>query len=362
MLRKGMTEKESENRYSELFETFSLAIFQTKLDGKIITVNPECARMFGYTSPQELIAAIKYTANAYADPKQRDEISRLIAESPGQDSFEILFRRKDGSTFLGKMTVRKIKDPDGNISTFNGFIEDITEHKWAEAALRESEERFLRLSTLTSEGIGISDQGRIVDANPQLATLLGYEPGELIGMDTNDVVAPESHDLVMANQRAGFEGPYEHLAIKKDGTIFPVEIRARTIPYKGHDARVAIIRDLMERKQAEAALLARETHFRALIENSTDAIVLVDSEWIILYTSPSHERTTGYRPDQRLGHSVFDVIHPDDFGIALQHLTSLLELPDQVNLPPIRSRHADGSWRWIEAVARNLLTNRAYKL
>lgn len=126
MLRKGMTETESENCYRELFETLSLAIFQTTLDGKFITVNPEFARMFGYTSPQELIATIKYAADVFADPKQRDEVFRLKAENPDQSTFESLYRRKDGSTFLGKLTVQPRTASDGTISYFNGFIEEIT--------------------------------------------------------------------------------------------------------------------------------------------------------------------------------------------------------------------------------------------
>ena len=116
MLRKGMTETESENCYRELFETLSLAIFQTTLDGKFITVNPEFARMFGYTSPQELIATIKSAADVFADPKQRDEVFRLKAENPDQSTFESLYRRKDGSTFLGKLTVQPRTASDGTIS------------------------------------------------------------------------------------------------------------------------------------------------------------------------------------------------------------------------------------------------------
>ncbi len=68
----------------------------------------------------------------------------------------------------------------------------------------------------------------------------------------------------MANEKAEFEGPYEHLAMKKDGTIFPVEIRARTIPYKGRQTRVAIIRDITARKQSEDDLARQVERLRAL--------------------------------------------------------------------------------------------------
>jgi PAS domain S-box-containing protein len=140
----------------------------------------------------------------------------------------------------------------------------LDEQQKADEALRESEERFSRLSDAASEGIGISDQGRIVDANHQLTTMLGYEAGELIGLSAVDFVAPESRSLVMKNEEAGFEGAYEHLAMKKDGSIFPVEIRARTIPYKGRQCRVAIIRDITEHKRGEENLARQVERLRAL--------------------------------------------------------------------------------------------------
>ena len=140
----------------------------------------------------------------------------------------------------------------------------LEELKQAEEAQRESEERFSRLSAATFEGIGITDQDRIVDANPQLAAMLGYGLDELLGLNSMDMVAPDSRPLVMANMQAGIDGPYEHLAIKKDGTIFPVEIHARTIPYKGRQARVAIVRDITERKQTEENLSRQVERLRAL--------------------------------------------------------------------------------------------------
>jgi signal transduction histidine kinase len=83
-------------------------------------------------------------------------------------------------------------------------------------------------------------------------------------LNAMDFVAPESREQVMANEETGFTGSYEHMAIRKDGTIFPVEIRARTIPYKGRQARVAIIRDMTERKRGEEYLARQVERLRAL--------------------------------------------------------------------------------------------------
>ena len=140
----------------------------------------------------------------------------------------------------------------------------LKERDQIEQALRESEERFSSLSSAASEGIGISDQDKIIDANPQLAIMMGYEPGELVGMSAMDLVAPQSRDMVNENTSTGFEGLYEFMAIKKDGTIFPVEIRASMIHYKGNPARVAVIQDVTERKHTEENLSRQVERLRAL--------------------------------------------------------------------------------------------------
>lgn len=127
----------------------------------------------------------------------------------------------------------------------------ITKRKKAEEALRESEERFRILSEASFEGIGIADKGVILDVNEQLVGMLGYNTNELIGLDVMEIVSPESRELVTQYVRSGYQEPYEHLALKKDGSVFPVEVRGQIIPYDGRRARVTAIRDISERVQVE---------------------------------------------------------------------------------------------------------------
>jgi PAS domain S-box-containing protein/putative nucleotidyltransferase with HDIG domain len=135
------------------------------------------------------------------------------------------------------------------------FFRDITERKRAEEALIESEERFSTLAAASFEGIVISDKGRVIDCNEQLATILGYEQSEIVGLEVNKFVAPESLGIVLEHIKSGSEEPYEHLSLRKDGTKFPVEIRAKSIPFKGRQVRVTAIWDITERKKAEHDLL-----------------------------------------------------------------------------------------------------------
>ena len=189
--------------------------------------------------------------------------------------------------------------------TLTSTRQSIDTLRQTEVALRDSEVRFSRLSVVSAEGIGITIHGIIVDANPQLAAMLGYETRELIGMQANDLVAPESRDLVIANEQAEFEGPYEHMAIKKDGTIFPVEIRAKTIPFKGEQARVAIVRDITEHKRVENALRESEAQFRHLWEITVEGIIIHD-QGTILEVNEAAYQLFGLTREQVIGKYLLD--------------------------------------------------------
>ncbi|MGH7674247.1 MAG: PAS domain S-box protein, partial [Gemmatimonadales bacterium] len=134
----------------------------------------------------------------------------------------------------------------------------------AEAIVRDSEERFRMLSEAAFEGIGVNENGVIVEANRRLAEMLGCELRELIGSPVVEFVAPESHALVqsrMVGEGDDRRGPYEHLARRRDGSTFPVEVQGRAVRFRGREARVSAVRDITDRKRAEEALRVSEEKF-----------------------------------------------------------------------------------------------------
>jgi len=136
---------------------------------------------------------------------------------------------------------------------------DITESKRAGEFLRESEERWRRISEATFEGIGFSEKGLMIDVNEQLAHMLGYGTDELIGMPVGNCTAPEDRLRVSQSIQSGNTGAYEHRALRKDGSTFPVEVRAKALTLHGRTVRVTAIRDLSERARLEAELRRRDT-------------------------------------------------------------------------------------------------------
>ncbi|NJN99954.1 MAG: PAS domain S-box protein, partial [Anaerolineales bacterium] len=111
----------------------------------------------------------------------------------------------------------------------------------------------------------------------------------------------------------------------------------------------------LTRKKAEEALQRSEQQFRAIIENSADAIALLSAEGIILYESPAVTRLLGYQPEDMLDHNAFEFLHPDDQVIAGTILGQILRQPQQSAIGQFRYRHKDGTWHWVEATGTNLL-------
>ncbi len=98
-----------------------------------------------------------------------------------------------------------------------------------------------------------------------------------------------------------------------------------------------------------------ERRFRALIENSSDAIALISADGTVTYSSPSTSRLLGYESDELIGHSVFDLVHPDDLDRVKALVTPLAGEPGARVVIETRLRHKDGSWRWLESTLMNLI-------
>ncbi|HEX6709213.1 MAG TPA: PAS domain S-box protein [Rubrobacter sp.] len=131
----------AEEKYRSIFENAVEGIFQTTVDGRFLTANPAMARMFGYESPEELLDAISDIGDQlYIDPERREEFYRLAVQDGFVSGFEIQMLRKDGSPMWASVNARAIHDAAGDITGYEGTVEDITGRKRAEEALREIRE------------------------------------------------------------------------------------------------------------------------------------------------------------------------------------------------------------------------------
>jgi PAS domain S-box-containing protein len=105
-----------------------------------------------------------------------------------------------------------------------------------------------------------------------------------------------------------------------------------------------------------------ENIFRALVENSPDGVVLLDSELEVIYENPSAARILGYESGEFIGEDTLGVIHPEDMSKAARRLTKMIQNPDDTSShAQLRVRHQDGTWRVVDVVANNLLHNPTVK-
>lgn len=192
-----------------------------------------------------------------------------IALDPAVRS-ELCVPLKAGGRILGVVNVESARENRFSehdletLSTLAGFLATALERLRSLEAVRESEERFRRLAEAAFEGVCISDRGRVLDANPRLAQMTGHSLPEILGRPVLDFVAPAHRERAAAYLETFSEEPFEFLFLRRDGSEFPVECRARPLPFGGRSVRVTAVRDITERKRTETRIRRQLERLSAL--------------------------------------------------------------------------------------------------
>ncbi len=168
--------------------------------------------------------------------------------------------------------------------------ERAAEHRRVEEQLRQRAESFLSIVHGSAEGISIQAQDRIVEVNQTFAAMFGYPIQETIGRSVLDFVVPADRARVLERIAENDEQPYQIEVLRKDGSTFPAEIAGKSIRYQGRQARMAMIRDIGERRRAEAALRESQERYRAFVMNSSEAIWCFDLDQPVAISCPEDEQ------------------------------------------------------------------------
>ena len=230
-------------------------------------------------------------------------------------------------------------------------------------ALRASEERYRSLFDGVPIGLyRTTPEGRMLDANDALVRILGYPSREAL-MEVNvremyvDPADRHEWQVSMEGASGASARTFEARLRRFDGSV--IWVRFSLQAFRDDEARImryeGALEDVTARRQAEEALRASEERFRALVQNASDLIAILEQNGAVRYESPSHQRVLGHAPDEYLGKGFLDLVHPEDRPEVAAALRALVDQPGEIATLEYRRRHRNGTWKFVESTASNLL-------
>jgi PAS domain S-box-containing protein len=240
----------NEERFRSFVENANVGIYRSTPEGRIVMANPALLKIMGYDSFDEM-AERNLETDGYEPSYPRKTFREGLEKAGLLKGWEATWTRRDGAKIFVRESASVIRGPDGGFLYYDGTIEDISERKRAEEALRESEERFRNLTAAAFEGIVITENGRIIDINDQGLKLFGFNRDEMIGQEAAQFVSPENRKMVTDRIGGQIEGTYEHQLLRKDGSSFHAEAQAKMMRLGDRNVRMTAVRDVTERWQNE---------------------------------------------------------------------------------------------------------------
>ncbi len=212
------------------------------------------------------------------------------------------------------------------------------------------------------EGLFVFDrEGHIVFANSQFEELFGYAPGELLGQ-SSDLLIPDLFEGERQRQSRdsvpALPTPRLGLKVKgyrKDRGEILLQVSLRSVEDLDRPLQCCIVRKFASLEQQNHTLGELNDHFRQMVENSHDILCIRDADTRVRYASPSFQHVMGYKQEEIIGSTGFDLIHPEDRSAVESAVTEFWKTPGARDSIQYRAKHANGSWVSLEVVAYNLL-------
>jgi len=245
--------KESEEKYRTIIEFSNDMIWSADMLGRFQFCNRHAEEVSGYNLEEWLNKDYFSLIMTEELPNLMEIFSKILKGQPQQ--YEATIKKRDGTALILSINTAPLYSKGAMIGTVS-FGRDITQHKKAEEALKESEERYHRIVEYSPFGIAIHSEGKLVYMNLAGAKILGTEnPGEIVGKMLLQIIHPDYHEIAKNRIRMQEDGkvapPLEEKFLKLNGNPVDVEVTSIPFTYMGKLAMYGVFRDITERKKAE---------------------------------------------------------------------------------------------------------------
>jgi two-component system sensor histidine kinase/response regulator len=308
--------RQAENKYRSIFENVVEGIYQTTPEGKFISANAMLAKIYGYASPEELMASVSdISRQLYVDPKSREEFIRLMQKNDVISRFEAPIYHTNGSVIWISENSRAVRDSSGKLLYYEGTVEDITERKRTEDSLRFSETRFRSVWETASDGMRLTDQeGLIIAVNPSFCQITGMTAAELVGRPFTCAYSSASENLEAMGARyqqwfakRQIQSRLEQRLILRSGKVLDIELSNAFVDLEGKSPLIlSVFHDITERKRTEEALRDSELLYHSLVENLPQNIFRKDLQERFTFVNQRFCETLGKPRAEIIGKTDFD--------------------------------------------------------
>ncbi len=361
--------RDSEEKYRYLAENMSDIMWVTDLELNKTYVSPSVEATLGFTreeaekqSLQETVTSGSYQYAMEVFAREFEPISTGIIENSFSVLLEMEFYHKNGSTLWMEVNCKPYLDEAGRLAGIYGVSRDISERKKAEAALKESEDKFRGFVENSHDIIYmLNDKGVFTYASPSWKELLGHDIEEVEGRSFTDFVYEEDLARCLEFQMKILQNEYqeESLAYRvkhKDGSLRWHDSNGSLLDRNGKYIYIGVARDVTEQKHIEMALRESEEKFRLLAENMSDIVWIMGTDLKRTYVSPSVETVLGFTPEESMQQSLEETILPDSIGYVADVFTRELEKTQISGFDPNHSAiieaeyyHKHESPVWLES-------------
>ena len=339
--------RESDERYSALFDRSLDCVFLTDFEGRFLDANLAALDLLGYQ--REDISQHTFESLLTADqvPLALRAVAEIKATGFQESPNEYRVRKKDG-TFVLLETQSSLIYRDGKPFAVQGIARDITERKRVEAALR----RFEILVTHSRDPIFFvrHDDLRVMEANDAATKAYGYSREHLLTLTVPQLMATDTMDLVHDQMaQADKHGIlFEAVHRRSDGSTFPVEVSSRGETVNGVRMLISVVRDITDRKVSEEILKLSEERFRKVFEGSPIGIAFLNEQREIFLTNQSYRDFLGYSEAEIIEQGPLGLVHPDDWDATMEMSTRLRN--GEIPLLHMEQRyvHKEGAIVWSD--------------